>query len=303
MNPLLLIMRFARVLSPSLALRAGAGLGACYAGLGLRDGRRADAHLARAFPKASAHWRRRLQRRCFAHMGAMALWTLSSMGREQGQLLRGVRVEGGAHLRATLARSRQGQGTVIATAHFGNWELFGRLMGPVAPLTVIGRRMRSAMLDQAIKWLRTGTGAQQIDQQQGLRPLLNDLRAGRAIACLIDQDIPALAGAFVPWFGEAAYTPVGPALLTSMVPGTHFQVALCRRHGRGWCIHFSPAWPWPAGERQQAAAELTARATEYLEGQVRRHPEQWVWWHKRWRTRPADRPRAVQIDTSIKDNA
>lgn len=297
---IILLLRAARALPASWAWGLGRFAGATFAQWGGRDPQRALEHLARAFPQRSPQQLRHIQRRAFAHAGAMALWTLRSLGEDPKALIRGMAVEGGPQLKEMLRASQRGQGTVVFTAHFGNWELLGRSIGAVAPATVVGRRMRSALADGVIKWMRTATGCEQIDQQEGLRPVLRSLRGGRIIGCLADQDVPALSGAFVPWFGEQAYTPTGPALLAAMTPECCFQVVLCYRqsyrHGYGhsqhWCIHAGPRWTLPAGDRAEAAHALTARATAYIQDLVARHPEQWVWWHKRWRTRPEQRPQA-----------
>lgn len=294
MNPLILLLRMGRMLPPAAAWRLGQLAGSWFALLGGREPRRALAHLQRAFPQASAAWHYRTMRGSFAHCGGMALWTWTAVGKDPRRVAAQVQVEGGEALRAMLRESRQGsRGTVAFTGHFGNWELLARVIAVCAPATVVGRRLRMHWLDEAVKWLRTDTGARQVDQQAGVRPLLQDLRAGRIIGCLADQDVPALSGVFVPWFGHAAYTPNGPALLAAMAPHTAIQVVVClRRHGR-WLIHSGPRWSWPDGPRQEQALRMTARATAYLESLVRQYPQQWVWWHKRWRTQPAQRPQAA----------
>lgn len=281
-----------RCLPPQGCWRFGRWAGACFACLPGRDQRRAREHLRQAYPAASPAWIEATAQRAFAHAGGMALWMLWSLGQDPQRLKRSLLVEGRDHLAEFMRASRSGSGTVVFTAHFGNWELLGRLVGALVPVSVVGRRLRSPLADALVKWMRTGTGCRQIDQQEGLRPVLRDLRDGRSIGCLADQDVPALSGVFVPWFGQAAYTPIGPAQLALMVPNTALQVLVCYRRGRRWCLHAGPRWQPPPGDRAAAAQALTQRATAYIEGLVRRHPSQWVWWHRRWRTRPEQRPRA-----------
>jgi KDO2-lipid IV(A) lauroyltransferase len=97
----------------------------------------------------------------------------------------------------------------------------------------------------------------------------------------------------VPWFGIDAYTPSGPGLLVATTGCATFSAVLCRR-GRRWVCHCSPPRIYdPALPREGLVHRVVADATAWQEGLVRRHPEQWAWWHKRWRTRPADRPGMV----------
>ena len=118
--------------------------------------------------------------------------------------------------------------------------------------------------------------------------LLHALRHGRVIGLLIDQDIDA-PGAFVEFFGRPAWTPTGAALLAlrSRCPVvTGFAV----RRGDGTMrLEFDPPVAPPAGDDLEAdVARLTAALTARIERQVRAHPEQWVWMHRRWRHQPGD---------------
>ena len=279
-------MQVLRILPADLAWRLGAGLGDLAGRLPLRDVRRCREHLARAFPEQSAAWHDRTTHRCFRHFGATSLWTLATWTRDPTRLRRGIVVEGAEHLRALARATRRGAGTVVFAGHFGNWELIPRVLGGFLRLAVIGKRLRHPALDQLVQDSRTQGGAQVVYQDGDIRELLRLLRGGQIIATLADQDVPDLAGCFVPWFGEAAYTPVAPAAL-ALLARTEVQCChLYRHHGR-WVLHFSPRRSFARGaERAADQLALTAWATAYEETLVRQHPEQWVWWHKRWRTRP-----------------
>ena len=290
---LIFFIKCARIIPEPFAWWLGRIGGSTFAVWGGRDPGRALDNLRRAFPDKSEYALRQIQRRNFGHVGSMALWTLRSIGRDPRSLCRGISLEGSEHIKDTLRANRRGEGTIGFTGHFGNWELLGRTIGIIQPATVVGKRMRSPLVDALVKWIRTGTGSQQVDQQEGLRPLLRALRQGHLIGCLADQDVPALAGGFVPWFGELAYTPTGPALLAAMDRKACLQVSVMYRRGNRWCLHAGPRWQVPPGDRTEAALELTAKATAYFEQLVARNPEQWVWWHMRWRTRPEQRPQAA----------
>ena len=281
-------LRTTRVMPPRLAWWLGARLGWLFGSLPLRDARRCREHLGRAFPDRDAAWIERTARRCFRHFGRMALWSLSTLGRDPRSLCRGIAVEGADNLRELARACRRGQGTVGFVGHFGNWELLARLSNLLAPTTMIGRRLRHPLADRLVQGLRASSGGRIVYQDQDVRVPLRELRSGRFVATLVDQDIPRLAGVFVPWFGIDAYTPSAPAAL-ALLGGGAAQCAFLYERGGRWVLHVGPRRIFPrTRDREADARAITAWVIRYEEALVRRAPEQWVWWHLRWRTRPAD---------------
>lgn len=282
-----------RAVPPRLALWAGGLLGDLVGRLPHRDVRRARAHLAIAYPDRDAAWHARTARRCFRHFGRMALWTLATAGRDPHRLRRGLAVEGAGNLRALAAACRRGEGTMGMAGHLGNWELLARVSASVVPLTVIGRRLRWPLADRLVWELRRAGGARLVYQDADVREAIRELRSGRFVATLPDQDIPRLAGDWVPWYGRPAYTPTGPAVL-AMLGGGVVQPGHCLLAARGgyrwtWVLHVGPRVRFPRlPDRAAGARAIMAWTMAYEEALVRRAPEQWVWWHPRWRTRPPD---------------
>lgn len=287
-----LALRSARIIPEGLAWRLGGGLGEIFGRLPMRDQRRCREHLARAFPERDRAWVARTVRRCFRHFGRMGLWTLVTLHREPAAMRRRVRWSGRRHMAASWAASRAGHGTLICAGHLGNWELLARITGSFFPVTLLGKRMRNSEVDRIITGMR-GHGDNRIAYQgDGVRACIRELRDGRLMATLPDQDIPRMAGCFVPWFGIPAWTPIGPATI-ALMGRAPAQPVHCVWDGRHWVMHWGPRLVISrARERDQAAAEVTARVIAWQEALVRRYPEQWAWWHKRWRTRPEDRPDA-----------
>ncbi len=218
----------------------------------------------------------------------MALWSIATMQRPPRQLLRGMPVEGPENFRQLHAACRAGQGTMGLTGHFGNWELLARISGQLAPTSMIGRKLRNPLIDRIVQDLRTSGGGRTIYQDQDIRVALRELRSGRLVTTLADQDLPRLAGVHVTWFGLPAYTPTGPAALAQLGGGAVQPIFCYARRGR-WVLHCGPRVIFPR-DRDRAAQQraMMAWSTAYQEALVRRHPEQWVWWHLRWRTRPED---------------
>ncbi len=281
-----LVLCAARACPPRFAWWLGERLGWLAGALPLRDVRRCATHLAKAFPERDGAWIERTTRRCFRHFGATALWTLATWTRDAVALRRGIMVEGADHLRELVRAGRRGEGTVVYTGHLGNWELLARTFGGLTPSAVIGRRLRDPALDALVQQQRTSGGATVVYQDTDVRELVRILRGGRLIATLTDQDVPHLTGCFVPWFGELAWTPVAPAALALVARVAVQPFFLYRRAGR-WVLHAGPRVRFPRGaDRTADQLTITTWATAYEEALVRLQPEQWVWWHKRWRTRP-----------------
>ncbi len=278
------------MLPPWFARWLGGVLGHAFSLLPMRDQRRCRDHLRIAFPSADANWIERTAQKTFRHAGRMALWTLATLDRDARSLRRGIAVEGADNIRAVVRACRRGEGTVAFTGHFGNWELLSRVGATVIPATVIGRRLRSAFADAVVRAARASGGSRVLYQDDDVRASLRELRSGRMLGVLADQDVPRLTGIFVPWFGVPAFTPSAPAALALMSGGAAQPLFLYERAGR-WVIHAGPRRIFPrGGDRAAAIAEITAWAMAYEEALVRRQPHQWVWWHRRWKTRPSDRP-------------
>jgi KDO2-lipid IV(A) lauroyltransferase len=290
-----LTLRVARILPPGFAWWLGGVCGDAFSRLPGRDQGRCRQHLARAFPERSPDWIEATARRCFRHFGRMGMWTLATLHRPPQALRRDVRWRGLGQVAASLAASRRGEGTLICSGHLGNWELLARVTGTVFPVTLLGKKMRHPEVDRIITRMRGHGQNRTAYQEDGVRACVRELRDGRLMATLPDQDIKRMAGCFVPWFGAPAYTPSGPVTIAAL-GRARVQPVYCVWEGDAWALYWGPRWSVPRDlPREEAAAVITARVIAWQEALVRRHPEQWAWWHKRWRTRPEDRPDAVVV--------
>jgi Kdo2-lipid IVA lauroyltransferase/acyltransferase len=268
-----------------LALGVGRRLGDAVA-LALPGRRRvALANLAVAFPELPAAERRRLARRSWQHLGMTVVELARLLSRPLEATMDEIAVDGLEHMHALMAAHGR---ALMLTAHLGNWEYLpavARLAG--YPLAVVVRPLDSPGLDALADAMRRKTGAELIDKRGALRPVLEALRRGGLVGILLDQNAARREGVFVPFFGRAASTSRSVALL-AVRTRTPVLPIFIRREGPGrHRVVIEPPLPMPAvNEPERAVVELTARCTQVIEAAVRRTPEQWLWSHDRWRTRP-----------------
>ncbi len=252
-----------------------------------RDRGRARRHLAEAFPEQEPAWQRTVLRRCAGHLGALLgevawLWSAAPEA-----ILARTEFVGLEHLTGALGA---GRGALLVTGHCGDWEWLNLGLGAAGvPMTVAVREVYDPRLDEVVRRLRGRFGCESAMRGRGAgAKLLQALQRGRVIGLLIDQDIDA-PGAFIEFFGRPAWTPTGAALL-ALRTGCPVVTGFATRLPDGTMrLAFDPPVPLPAGDDPETdAARLTATLTARIERQIRMHPEQWVWMHKRWRRQPGD---------------
>lgn len=239
-----------------------------------------------AFPELDAVHQNRLMRGCADHFGSMLaevawLWRADATAVESL-----VEIEGFGYLTDALAGSR---GAILATGHLGNWELLNaRLAVAGIPITLAVRELDNDRVNDIVTTLRSRFGSQIIMRGVSAgRQLVRALVAGRGVGLLIDQDIPSIPGVFVPFFGRPAWTPSGAAMLALRVGCPIMPGFIHRRPDGSHKIKIEAPLALPSdGSLEDRVRELTAAATAAVEWQVRAWPEQWVWMHRRWRTRP-----------------
>ncbi len=270
----------------SVARPVGAAVGRLALLLAGTDRRRAREHLAVAFPELTPGERERILRRTARHLGLTLAEVLWLWRATPGDVDRLVATEGFHHLEAALAA---GRGAVLITGHLGNWELLNaRLSTAGIPMSIAVREVYDPRLHVLATRLRARFGTEVIPRgaDAGKR-LAAALRRNRVVGLLIDQDIRDVSGVFVPFFGRLAWTPLGAAML-AIRNGAPVIPAFSHRRPDG--SHLARALsPLPVpegGSLRERVRDLTAAATAAIETQIRAHPEQWVWMHRRWRTRP-----------------
>jgi Kdo2-lipid IVA lauroyltransferase/acyltransferase len=243
-------------------------------------------NLAVAFPELSLPARQRLARRSWQHLGVMSLELARLLARPLDDTLRTMSVDGQEHLETAMKDHGR---ALLLTAHLGNWELLSASHRFTDyGLSVVVRPLDSALLDALAGEVRRKTGVELIDKRGALRPVMGALRRGRLVGILMDQNAARHESVFAPFFGRPASTSKSMAVLALRTRTPVVPVFVHREAAGRHRVVVEPALPWPvANDTDGAIVELTTRCNEAIERAIRRSPEQWLWSHRRWRTRPA----------------
>ena len=192
-----------------------------------------------------------------------------------------IRCEGAEYVEEAL---RQGRGVLFATAHLGNWELSAYAYALLAaPMHVVVRPLDNPLIDALVERRRALSGNRIIGKGDYARSILKALAANQTVGILVDQNSSADAGVFVDFFGMKACAAVGFARLAAhsgaaVIPG----FAVWEEAERRYVLRFRPPVPITGD-----AARDTQSVQRRLEEAIRQYPDQWLWVHRRWRTRPA----------------
>lgn len=238
-----------------------------------------------AMPELDRAGRARLLEGCWMTLARVAAMMAQFPRIDKHNIHDFIRYEGLSHYGQAKAR---GRGVLVATAHLGNWEFSAFAHALLTePMAVVVRPMDNPRLDELITCYRTMSGNQVLGRGQDfLRPLVETLRANGAVGILVDQNVTADRGVFVDFFGRKACVDAGLARLAhrtgaAVVPG----YALWSEEEGRYVLHFEEEIPL-TGDAVADTQAVQAR----LEAAIRRAPDQWLWIHRRWKTRPAGEP-------------
>lgn len=241
--------------------------------------RMAIENVAGSFPDWPDARRQATVRAMFNHLGQTLTELLWLRNLDEDTRIRTTIVENFAPVKALID---SGETVIAFTAHCGNWEWMANCTGAAIPLTVMHRGRSDEELNDFIVQMRSSAGIHTIDRGSpgAGRELIRAMRKPGMLAFLLDQNIRA-DSVKVPFFGRGALTPIGPAKLAIRSCAWVVTVFAQRSNG-GHIIR----WNTPFRvDRDDDPVALTARVTAAIEAHIREVPEQWVWFHRRWRER------------------
>ena len=279
-------------LPPASAMGIGRAVGG-IAYLFARDLRRtAETNLRLAFPEKTDEERARLVRGCFDSLGRL-MGFFSQMGsRSEAELKQLIDVQGWENLEA--AKKDNGQKLLLYTGHLGAWELtsFGfSLLGHKFVFLV--RRIDNPLIEQMVDRVRTRFGNQTIDKLSAGREMLRILRHGKtSIGLLPDLNTLDDEAIFVDFFGVPAATTFlfAKLALRTNTPIIPVFSPWCEEKKKYLIVVEEPVSFEHTDDEEENVRRLTIGLTQRIENQIRLYPSQWLWVHKRWKTRPPGEP-------------
>jgi KDO2-lipid IV(A) lauroyltransferase len=247
-------------------------------------------NLALAFPEISSRQRARILRGEFTSLGRQLAEVCHFPKYTVENVNRVLVYEGFENYERAFAR---GKGVLFLTAHLGGWELSAfahSLHGH--PLHVVARPLDNVHLDQMVQQYRTLHGNTIVDKDDFVRGLLSAMKNGEAVGILMDTNMTPPQGIFVDFFGVPACTASGLARIAlrtdaAVVPGfTIWDPAL-----RKYRLRFDAAVNLIRSPDSEADIRANTQLfTKIIEDYVRQYPDQWLWVHRRWKTRPQGQP-------------
>ncbi|MGA8300549.1 MAG: lysophospholipid acyltransferase family protein [Terriglobales bacterium] len=247
-------------------------------------------NLALAFPGMSETERHRILRGEYISLGRQLAEFCRFPSYTADNVSKVVIYDGLENYEKAFAR---GKGVLFLTGHLGAWELsaFAHSLNG-HPLSIVMRPLDNPYIDRLVQRYRTLHGNKTVSKDDFIRGLLAAMRAGESVGILMDTNMTPPQGVFVNFFGVPAYTASGLARIAlrtdaAVVPGfTVWEPDLGK-----YVLRFDPALELVrTGDDNADIVANTAMFTSVIEEHIRRHPDQWLWLHRRWKTRPQGEP-------------
>jgi KDO2-lipid IV(A) lauroyltransferase len=285
--PLWVLLKVCGLLPRGVARSLGSGGAALSFAMRPRLRRVTEINLKIAFPEWDDAKRKQVTRGMVHQLGWMAGEFTQFPKYMRRKIEEVVQLEG---LENFVAAERRGKGVLFLTGHIGAWELAPFAQARYGhPLHFLVRAVDNPRLDGLVNSYRMMCGNRPIEKNQSARAVLRALGAGETVGILADQNTMPEEGTFVDFFGVAACTTTGIARMAlhtdaAVVPGYILWDAKSAKYR----LKLEPAVELErSGDLERDVRENTQKFTKVIENVVRANPEQWVWVHKRWKTRPA----------------
>ena len=256
-------------------------------------------NLELALPELSHGEHREILKGSFESLGRQ-LGIASHFARLTPERLREtVDVEGLEFLEEAQAAKR---GVILVSGHFGGWELSISAFHAFGyDWSVLVRRIDNPLVEEFVENLRTRLGSQTIDKKTSARGMYRLLQKGERLGILADLNSQEREGVFVDFFGIPASTATGLARLALRTNSTVLPFfTIWQKEKKRYLLKVCPPLEIPEGvDTEDNVRILTQIVTSKIEEYVRRYPEQWMWIHKRWNTRPAGEPNLYTKDFTV----
>ena len=252
--------------------------------------------LARSFPEKTPDERRAIYAAMCRHQALNLVEILRFAGGREEEIRARIEVSGEEVVKQALER---GKGVLILIAHFGNYDLMGlfasRLLG--YPVTIITKTLKNQRLNELWWELRQKAGLKTLPSHNAYRACVRALRRNELVGFMLDQNRPSGQGVFVDFFGKPASTTPGLAMMSAQTGAPVVPVFMRRRPDGRHVLEALPVIEPPPDRKEETLRACTAAYTKIIEDEIRRDPAQWMWLHKRWKSRPADEAESAPAGT------
>jgi KDO2-lipid IV(A) lauroyltransferase len=285
-----LIIKILGLLPRPLARAVGIFIGQLVYVLHVKLRRVGMRNLQLAFPEKTRHERARILRGEFTSLGRQLAEVCLFPKYTRENISEVMIYDGFENFERALAR---GKGVLFLTGHLGGWEIssFGHsLQGH--PLWIVMRGLDNPYLDRLTREYRTMHGNKTVDKDDFVRGLLTAMKAGETVGILMDTNMTPPQGVFVNFFGIPACTASGLARIAlrtdaAVLPGFTIWDPVLRKYR----LRFDPAVQLiRTGDTEKDIVANTQLFTKVIEDFIRKYPDQWLWVHRRWKTRPEGEP-------------
>ena len=284
---------FFRRLRFETAFRFGERLGDVAYVLARPQRRTAMVNLRIAFPEKPDRERLAILRESCRNFGRIAAEWCHMQGLTAANVAERVTFEDPEFWHGEAQRIIASSGILALTGHVGNWELFAHTIGLYGnPVHLVHRPFRNPRFDAFVNAERRRSGTKLISKRRAAAQIVRVLQGGGIVAIPFDQNATGRWGVFADFFGVPASTHPGLARLHELSRAPVYPVFLVRQGAtpRHRIVILPRVETVRGGDRDAATVENTRRFNRVLETVVRAHPEQWIWMHRRWRTRPPGDP-------------
>jgi KDO2-lipid IV(A) lauroyltransferase len=294
------LWRAINILPRKLTLFMGETLGLLAFMVVRKERHRTLTNLDRAFGEDFTIRRKKaIARQCFVTFGRSTIDVMRFQNHYHREIRPNIEVVGAENLRQM---SEKGKGIVAFTGHFGNFELMAAWTAQAGyKAAAIGRELYDKRINKMLMSNRSDMGVINVRTDDSPLTILRYLKDGCIVGFLIDTDSFRVAGELTPFFGRPAKTPIGPTQLGLMARAAFMPVFCVSYPGGKYRLVFGEELVPDSYERtRENVYRLTCRMTKIIEDAVRQYPEQWIWMHNRWHTKPEEDDREFLQSMGLK---
>ncbi len=227
---------------------------------------------------------KKLSKKVYMHFGRMLFEIPHILRIDKKEVSKYFTVEGGENLTEAL---KKGKGVLALTAHMGNWEMMAMALEMnFGNVSAVARPFGNKAVNRLMQKIRTSSGMEVIPKQNGMRKILSALKKNRIVGILLDQNVSWQEGEFVPFMGRTACANKGLALMAMKTGSPVLPIFALQQPDGKYLIYIGEEVKVvDTGDKTADIATNTHAFTKKIEEQVIKYPEQWFWFHRRWKSK------------------